>query len=95
MLLSLSISSMKMMPVSALSTSSPAFSTRRVSIASISSFTKRVLASDVASAVTNGTSRKRESVSHMSVLPVPDEPMSSTLLFTRPASSTSPRSIFR
>ena len=86
---------MNTMPVSALSTSSPAFSTSRVSMASISSFTNRVLASDVASAVTNGTSRNRESVSHMSVLPVPDDPMSRTLLLTRPVSSAIPRSILR
>ena len=75
--------------------SSPAFSTSRVSIASISSFTKRVLASDVASAVTNGTSRNRDSVSHISVLPVPEEPISSTLLLRRPVSSHRARSILR
>ena len=51
-------------------------------MASISSLTNRVLASEVASAVTNGTSRSCDSVSHISVLPVPEDPMSSTLLFT-------------
>ena len=55
-------------------------------MASISSLTKRVWASDVASAVTNGTPRPRESVSHRSVLPVPDAPMSSMLLLTMAAS---------
>ena len=93
--LSLSISSMNTMPRAALATSPPDFSTSRVSIASISSFTKRVLASEVASAVTKGTSSRCESVSHMSVLPVPDEPMSSTLLLIRPASSVRGRPILR
>ena len=56
---------------------------------------EEVVAIEVASAVTNGTSRKRESVSHMSVFPVPDEPIRSTLLFTRPASLAIARSILR
>ena len=84
---SLSTSSMKTMPHWARATSPSAFSSRRCRMASISSLTNSVCASEVASAVTKGTFSARARVSHSSVLPVPVEPTSRMLLFATSTAS--------
>jgi hypothetical protein len=91
---SLSISSMKTMPCRARSTSPSVRSTSRCRMASISSLTNRLCASAVASAVTNGTPRARDSVSHISVLPVPVGPIRRMLLLMIGASSARGSPIF-